>query len=158
MNTLVDFSITSSIKMANTCDNIYYDEPSLTSSYQCNEYENEDGGEQIEEELYFTEIDGNFSNTKLQFKSQFDGKDKVYFSKSPAKSKHKPSEPGVYDELSLTTELQSNSATKSEDIGQETKFCRHSKTKVIILLAVLVIALVILLIGLNYKGNFFGYF
>ena len=144
--------------MANTCDNIYYDEPSLTSSCKGNEYENEDGGEQFEEDLYFTEIDGNFSNTKLRIKSQFDGKDKVYFSKTPAKSKHKPSEPGVYDELSLTTELQSHSATKSEDIGQQTKLCRHSKTKLIIILAVLVIALVILLIGLNHKGKIFRLF
>ena len=141
--------------MANTCDNIYYDEPSSTSLCKNNEYENEDGGEQFEEELYFTEIDDNFSNSKLRIKSQFDGKDKVYFSKNPASSKHKPSEPGVYDELSLTAELQSRSASKTEDMGQTNKFCRHLKTKLIIILTVLVIALVMLLIGLYSRGKLF---
>ena len=139
--------------MANTRDNIYYDEPSLTSSCKGNEYENDNGGEQFEEELYFTEIDGNFSNTKLRIKSQFDGKDKVYFSKTPTISKHKPSEPGVYDELSLTTDLQSHSASKFQDIRQKTKTSCHLKTKVIIVLTVLVIVLSILLIGLYSTGK-----
>ena len=138
--------------MANTCDNIYYDEPSLTSSCTENLYQN-DGNEANEEDLYFTEIDGDFSNSKLRITSQSNGKNKIYFSKSSAINKQGTYESRVYNDPSLTEEFQPCDTIKYKDITRKSKLCRHWKTKIIIILSILVITLVALVVGISSTGK-----
>ena len=141
--------------MANACDNIYCDEPSLTLSTENIVYQNENEVWAInEDDLYFTEVDGDFSNAKLCIDSSTDSHEKVYYSKCPAANKHKQSEEGVYDELySYTTGIQSHSRNIAETVTPKATLCRRKKTTLIIILAALVLVLVVVLIGITSTGK-----
>lgn len=141
--------------MANACDNVYCDEPSLTLSTENNVYQNEGGAITNEDDLYFTEVEGDFSNAKLCLGSSTDSREKVYYSKSPVVNKHAKSEDGVYDELySITTGIQSQGGNQPEIVSPKTTLCRQSKTTLIIVLATLVFVLVVVLIGVTSVGKY----
>ena len=150
-----EYQITEVIfNMANTCDNSYYDEPSLSSISKNDLYLNENqASKQDGDEIYFTKDESDFSNAKLRLNSINNGKQNVCYSKSPALAKHKKSVPGFYDALSFTTSFQTSDLPQCRRIDRKTFACGSWKTKLIILLTILVIALIVIIVGVNSSGK-----
>ena len=140
--------------MANTCDNSYYDEPSLSSVSKHDLYLNEnESSKQHEDEIYFTKEESDFSNAKLRLNSTNNGKEHVCYSKSPSLAKHKKSVPGLYDALSFTTSFQTSNLPQCRRIDRKSSVCGSWKSKLIILLTILVLALIVVIIGVNSSGK-----
>ena len=140
--------------MANTCDNSYYDEPSLSSVSKHDLYLNEsEASKQHDDEIYFTKDESDFSNAKLRLNSTNNDKEHVCYSKSPALTKHMKSVPDLYDALSFTTSFQTSDLPQCRRIDRKTCDWGSWKTKLIILLTILVLVLLVVVIAITSSGK-----